>query len=194
MTCTLLLYHFVHTLYDFVILFTLIITLVQLTGTSMSNDFYTLTESFFFLIDRHAQWVLRPTSWSPARRSVSAFGWSSPSCHWPTSRLSRSSITVAGRSVRGHSYHTISCLRTSISFLGEILGEFVNVCRNVHGYLLQISESVMFLLTSSVNLFLYFKYLRTAMDVQDVNNWYEIVIIPLSHEPFVLVIRVFWCV
>lgn len=48
MTCTLLLYHFVHTLYDFVILFTLIITLVQLTGTSMSNDFYTLTESFFF--------------------------------------------------------------------------------------------------------------------------------------------------
>lgn len=194
MTCTLLLYHFVHTLYDFVILFTLIITLVQLTGTSMSNDFYTLTESFFFLIDRHAQWVLRPTSWSPARRSVSAFGWSSPSCHWPTSRLSRSSITVAGRSVRGHSYHTISCLRTSISFLGEILGEFVNVCRNVHGYLLQISESVMFLLTSSVNLFLYFKYLRTAMDVQDVNNWYEIVIIPLIHEPFVLVIRVFWCV
>lgn len=101
---------------------------------------------------------------------------------------------MAGRSVRGHSYHTISCLRTSISFLGEILGEFVNVCRNVHGYLLQISESVMFLLTSSVNLFLYFKYLRTAMDVQDVNNWYEIVIIPLSHEPFVLVIRVFWCV
>lgn len=194
MTCTLLLYHFVHTLYDFVILFTLIITLVQLTGTSMSNDFYTLTESFFFLIDRHAQWVLRPTSWSPARRSVSAFGWSSPSCHWPTSRLSRSSITVAGRSVRGHSYHTISCLRTSISFLGEILGEFVNVCRNVHGYLLQISESVMFLLTSSVNLFLYFKYLRTAMDVQDVNNWYKIVIIPLIHEPFVLVIRVFWCV
>lgn len=194
MMCTLLLYHFVHTLYDFVILFTLIITLVQLTGTSMSNDFYTLTESFFFLIDRHAQWVLRPTSWSPARRSVSAFGWSSPSCHWPTSRLSRSSITVAGRSVRGHSYHTISCLRTSISFLGEILGEFVNVCRNVHGYLLQISESVMFLLTSSVNLFLYFKYLRTAMDVQDVNNWYEIVIIPLIHEPFVLVIRVFWCV
>lgn len=194
MTCTLLLYHFVHTLYDFVILFTLIITLVQLTGTSMSNDFYTLTESFFFLIDRHAQWVLRPTSWSPARRSVSAFGWSSPSCHWPTSRLSRSSITVAGRSVRGHSYHTISYLRTSISFLGEILGEFVNVCRNVHGYLLQISESVMFLLTSSVNLFLYFKYLRTAMDVQDVHNWYEIVIIPLIHEPFVLVIRVFWCV
>lgn len=193
MMCTLLLYHFVHTLYDFVILFTLIITLVQLTGTSMSNDFYMLTESFC-LIDRHAQWVLRPTSWSPARRSVSAFGWSSPSCHWPTSRLSRSSITVAGRSVRGHSYHTISCLRTSISFLGEILGEFVNVCRNVHGYLLQISESVMFLLTSSVNLFLYFKYLRTAMDVQDVNNWYEIVIIPLSHEPFVLVIRVFWCV
>lgn len=194
MTCTLLLYHFVHTLYDFVILFTLIITLVQLTGTSMSNDFYTLTESFFFLIDRHAQWVLRPTSWSPARRSVSAFGWSSPSCHWPTSRLSRSSITVAGRSVRGHSYHTISCLRTSISFLGEILGEFVNVCRNVHvhGYLLQIS--VMSLLTSSVNMFLYFKYLRTAMDVQDVNNWYEIVIIPLIHEPFVLVIRVFWCV
>lgn len=194
MTCTLLLYHFVHTLYDFVILFTLIITLFQLTGTSMSNDFYTLTESFFFFNDRHAQWVLRPTFWSPARRSVSAFGWSSPSCHWPTSRLSRSSITVAGRSVRGHSYHTISCLRTSISFLGEILGEFVNVCRNVHGYLLQISESVMFLLTSSVNLFLYFKYLRTAMDVQDVNNWYEIVIIPLSHEPFVLVIRVFWCV
>lgn len=193
MTCTLLLYHFVHTLYDFVILFTLIITLVQLTGTSMSNDFYMLTESFC-LIDRHAQWVLRPTSWSPARRSVSAFGWSSPSCHWPTSRLSRSSITVAGRSVRGHSYHTISCLRTSISFLGEILGEFVNVCRNVHGYLLQISESVMFLLTSSVNLFLYFKYLRTAMDVQDVHNWYEIVIIPLIHEPFVLVIRVFWCV
>lgn len=193
MTCTLLLYHFVHTLYDFVILFTLIITLVQLTGTSMSNDFYTLTESFC-LIDRHARWVLRPTSWSPVRRSVSACGWSSPSCHWPTSRLSRSSITVAGRSVRGHSYHTISCLRTSISFLGEILGEFVNVCRNVHGYLLQISESVMFLLTSSVNLFLYFKYLRTAMDVQDVNNWYEIVIIPLIHEPFVLVIRVFWCV
>lgn len=193
MMCTLLLYHFVHTLYDFVILFTLIITLVQLTGTSMSNDFYMLTESFC-LIDRHAQWVLRPTSWSPARRSVSAFGWSSPSCHWPTSRLSRSSITVAGRSVRGHSYHTISCLRTSISFLGEILGEFVNVCRNVHGYLLQISESVMFLLTSSVNLFLYFKYLRTAMDVQDVHNWYEIVIIPLIHEPFVLVIRVFWCV
>lgn len=66
--------------------------------------------------------------------------------------------------------------------------------RNVHGYLLQISESVMFLLTSSVNLFLYFKYLRTTMDVQDVNNWYEIVIIPLIHEPFVLVIRVFWCV
>lgn len=101
---------------------------------------------------------------------------------------------MAGRSVRGHSYHTISCLRTSISFLGEILGEFVNVCRNVHvhGYLLQIS--VMSLLTSSVNLFLYFKYLRTAMDVQDVNNWYEIVIIPLIHEPFVLVIRVFWCV
>lgn len=193
MMCTLLLYHFVHTLYDFVILFTLIITLVQLTGTSMSNDFYMLTESFC-LIDRHAQWVLRPTSWSPARRSVSAFGWSSPSCHWPTSRLSRSSITVAGRSVRGHSYHTISCLRTSISFLGEILGEFVNVCRNVHGYLLQISESVMFLLTSSVNLFFYFKYLRTAMDVQDVHNWYEIVIIPLIHEPFVLVIRVFWCV
>lgn len=193
MMCTLLLYHFVHTLYDFVILFTLIITLVQLTGTSMSNDFYMLTESFC-LIDRHAQWVLRPTSWSPARRSVSAFGWSSPSCHWPTSRLSRSSITVAGRSVRGYSYHTISCLRTSISFLGEILGEFVNVCRNVHGYLLQISESVMFLLTSSVNLFLYFKYLRTAMDVQDVHNWYEIVIIPLIHEPFVLVIRVFWCV
>lgn len=138
MMCTLLLYHFVHTLYDFVILFTLIITLVQLTGTSMSNDFYMLTESFC-LIDRHAQWVLRPTSWSPARRSVSAFGWSSPSCHWPTSRLSRSSITVAGRSVRGHSYHTISCLRTSISFLGEILGEFVNVCRNVHGYLLQLN-------------------------------------------------------
>lgn len=193
MTCTLLLYHFVHTLYDFVILFTLIITLVQLTGTSMSNDFYTLTESFC-LIDRHAQWVLRPTSWSPARRSVSAFGWSSPSCHWPTSRLSRSSITVAGRSVRGHSYHTISCLRTSISFLGEILGEFVNVCRNVHGYLLQISKSIMFLLTSSVNLFLYFKYLRTAMDVQDVHNWYKIVINPLIHEPFVLVIRVFWCV
>lgn len=66
--------------------------------------------------------------------------------------------------------------------------------RNVHGYLLQISESVMFLLTSSVNLFLYFKYLRTAMDVQDVHNWSEIVIIPLIHEPFVLVIRVFWCV
>lgn len=50
MTCTLLLYHFVHTLYDFVILFTLIITLVELTGTSKSNDFYTLTESFFFLL------------------------------------------------------------------------------------------------------------------------------------------------
>lgn len=32
------------------------------------------------------------------------------------------------------------------------------------------------------------------MDVQDVHNWYEIVIIPLIHEPFVLVIRVFWCV